>query len=61
VKSQPIGELLWGVILATEAYCPSEPACHCHRRYSPSKETLFGESGRFYVYVSYGIHHCMKV
>ena len=27
---------------------------------SPSNETLFGEAGRFYVYVSYGIHHCVK-
>ena len=28
---------------------------------SPSNETLFGEPGRFYVYVSYGIHHCVNV
>ena len=27
---------------------------------SPSNETLFGEAGRFSVYVSYGIHHCVK-
>jgi DNA-3-methyladenine glycosylase len=51
---------LWGVIAETEAYCQSEPACHGHRRRSPSNETLFGEPGRFYVYVSYGIHHCVK-
>ena len=60
VKRQPSGELLWGVIVETEAYCQSEPACHGHRRRSPSNETLFGEPGRFYVYVSYGIHHCVK-
>jgi DNA-3-methyladenine glycosylase len=60
VKRQPTGELLWGVIVETEAYCQSEPACHGHRRRSPSNETLFGEPGRFYVYVSYGIHHCVK-
>jgi DNA-3-methyladenine glycosylase len=52
---------LWGVIVETEAYCQSEPACHGHRRRSPSNETLFGEPGRFYVYVSYGIHHCVNV
>jgi len=61
VKRQPDGELLWGVIVETEAYCQSEPACHGHRRRSPSNETLFGEPGRFYVYVSYGIHHCVNV
>ncbi|MCP9942200.1 DNA-3-methyladenine glycosylase [Cyanobium sp. ATX 6E8] len=61
VKRQPTGELLWGVIVETEAYCQSEPACHGHRRRSPSNETLFGEPGRFYVYVSYGIHHCVNV
>ena len=61
VKRQPNGELLWGVIVETEAYCQSEPACHGHRRRSPSNETLFGEPGHFYVYVSYGIHHCVNV
>jgi len=33
---------------------------HGYRRRTPSNETLFGEPGRFYVYVSYGIHHCVK-
>ncbi len=61
VKRQPSGELLWGVIVESEAYCQSEPACHGHRRRTPSNETLFGEPGRFYVYVSYGIHHCVNV
>jgi len=55
------GWLLWGVIVETEAYCQSEPACHGHRRRSPSNATLFGPPGRFYVYVSYGIHHCVNV
>ena len=61
VKREPNGDLLWGVIVETEAYSQDEPACHGHRRRSPSNETLFGEPGRFYVYVSYGIHHCVNV
>ena len=61
VKRQADGSLLWGVIVETEAYSQDEPACHGYRRRSPQNETLFGEPGRFYVYVSYGIHHCVNV
>jgi 3-methyladenine DNA glycosylase Mpg len=57
LKRQAGGALLGGVIVETEAYCQSEPACHGHRRRSPSNETLFGEPGHWYVYVSYGIYH----
>jgi len=61
VKRQTDGSLLWGVVVETEAYSQDDPACHGYRRRSPSNETLFGEPGRFYVYVSYGIHHCVNV
>ena len=61
VKRQANDGLLWGVIVETEAYSQDEPACHGYRRRSPQNETLFGEPGRFYVYVSYGIHHCVNV
>ena len=61
VKRQADGSLLWGVVVETEAYSQDDPACHGYRRRSPSNETLFGEPGRFYVYVSYGIHHCVNV
>jgi DNA-3-methyladenine glycosylase len=61
VRRQSGGALLWGVIVETEAYSQAEPACHGHRRRSPANETLFGAPGCFYVYVSYGIHHCVNV
>jgi len=53
VKSQNDGSLLWGVIVETEAYSQDEAACHGYRRRTPQNETLFGDPGRFYVYVSF--------
>ena len=51
----------WGVVVVeTEAYSQDDPTCDGYRRRTLSNETLFGEPGRFYVYVSYGIHHCVK-
>jgi DNA-3-methyladenine glycosylase len=59
VKRQADGELLWGLIVEMEAYSQDEPACHGYRRRFQSNEALFGEPGRFYVYVRYGIHDCV--
>ena len=50
-----------GLIVETEAYSQEEEACHGYRKITKSNQSLFGKPGTFYIYKSYGIHHCLNI
>ena len=50
-----------GVIVETEAYHESEPACHAFVGRTRRTATLFGPPGIAYVYRSYGVHTMLNV
>jgi DNA-3-methyladenine glycosylase len=45
-----------GIVVETEAYHYTEPACHAYVGVTPRTEVLWGAPGIAYVYRSYGIH-----
>lgn len=62
VRRFPDGRELRARIVETEAYLPAgDPAAHVFRGPTPRNAPLYGPSGSVYVYLVYGLHHCLNL
>ena len=61
VRQLPDGRQLRGIVVETEAYQSGDPACHAYRKQTKRNQIMFGAPGYVYVYLCYGIYHCVNI
>lgn len=56
------GRAIAGKIIEVEAYVgPQDKACHASKGRTKRTDVLFGPPGQSYVYLIYGMYHCLNV
>jgi len=55
-------KIIKGMITETEAYIGKDDlACHASKGRTPRTEIMYGKAGHAYVYIVYGMYHCLNI
>ncbi len=55
------GNIYKGRIVEAEAYTQEEESCHAYKGITKRSATMFKAPGTAYVYMTYGMYHCLNI